>query len=342
VARPWIARWSRPLTAAAVVVLTASVIFVAIEEDAALKGDVTNGPLDTRVATTPAELRAEAPMAGPVPAKPDLGPVEVAGGIVQDPPRAAKRTAAPERDHAAASALVMAEPKAGAPVSSPEGRIEPVRERPEDATEQRPSIAPDDRRPPKAAPVIPPVVAPPAPGVPLVAPRPPAAPVVVAQAPLEPAPAPTEKLAASSRVVATPAPAAAPAPQSPPITAPHGFAAATTPALESNAVLGALAKKERAETAGRASAPTVKPAFSFSGGDGRDCDAAIAIGGASDVHEFAAAQSAWLTARHPGGQVRERKRETRGARTFELVDFTTPDGKSRSACFEVTGLLAKP
>ena len=59
VERPWINRWTKPLSAAAVVVLTASVIFVAIEQDSSLKVAAVKAPLETKIVEMPAERAAE-------------------------------------------------------------------------------------------------------------------------------------------------------------------------------------------------------------------------------------------------------------------------------------------
>jgi hypothetical protein len=169
VERPWINRWTKPLSAAAVVVLTASVIFVAIEQDSSLKVAAVKAPLEMKILETPAVRPAESPIVMARPAAPAVQADIVVPKAETPPPselRARQTEALASRDQIA-------------PVSSAEQKKR------DDASSPPPQVVVAEATAPKqfkseatvlanAAPVAPPVNAPAAP--------PAAAPVVPAPA----------------------------------------------------------------------------------------------------------------------------------------------------------------
>ena len=85
---------------------------------------------------------------------------------------------------------------------------------------------------------------------------------------------------------------------------------------------------------GIASAAPGGPAFE--GGDGTTCDKAIVIKGAASEFEGVASEYRYLSERHPGWSLKEQSLLRSGDRSFDLLKFTTADGRERRACFDIS------
>ncbi|MBL8513453.1 MAG: hypothetical protein JNJ55_05645 [Betaproteobacteria bacterium] len=163
VERPWFARWSKPLSAAAVFVLTTSVIFVAIEQDSSLKVETVRGPLETKVS----EMRADKPVEVTIhPAAPaaDLAikievPREPAAQVANEA-RARQTDALSSRDQAAPALSSEQKKRDNAPVPSPQVIIA------ESSSAAQRSFKSETPVVANAAPVTPPVYAPASPPAP--------------------------------------------------------------------------------------------------------------------------------------------------------------------------------
>lgn len=150
VERPWFMRWSKPISAAAVLVLTASVIFVAIEQDASLKVAAVKAPPETRILETPAARPA------PPSAQADLA----ASKVTASPPgesRARQTEALSSRDQNAPAFSAARKKRDDAPPTPPEVIVAAA---PMAAPSQSKSEAPVLA---SAAPLAPPAYAPAAP-----------------------------------------------------------------------------------------------------------------------------------------------------------------------------------
>ena len=74
----------------------------------------------------------------------------------------------------------------------------------------------------------------------------------------------------------------------------------------------------------------------FEGGDGTSCEKAIVIKGAANEWEGVASEYRYLSERHPGWELREQSLLRSGDRSFDLLVFTTADGKQQRACFDIS------
>jgi hypothetical protein len=74
----------------------------------------------------------------------------------------------------------------------------------------------------------------------------------------------------------------------------------------------------------------------FEGGDGASCEQAIVIKGAPNEFEGVKSEYRYLTERYPGWSLTEQSLLHSGDRSFDLLEFTTPDGEKRRACFDIS------
>jgi Meckel syndrome type 1 protein len=169
VERPWINRWTKPLSAAAVVVLTASVIFVAIEQDSSLKVAAVKAPLETKILEMRADRPAESPIVLARPAATEVQADIVVPKEETPPPselRARQTGTLSSRDQIAPALSAERKKRDDAPPPPPQVVVAEATA-PKQFKSEAPVLA-------NAAPVVPPVYAPAAP--------PAAAPVVPAPA----------------------------------------------------------------------------------------------------------------------------------------------------------------
>ncbi len=74
----------------------------------------------------------------------------------------------------------------------------------------------------------------------------------------------------------------------------------------------------------------------FAGGDGSSCEHAVLIQGARGEFEGVASEYRWLSERHPGWNLTEQSLVQSGKRSYDVLDFTTVDGRKRRVCFDVS------
>jgi hypothetical protein len=74
----------------------------------------------------------------------------------------------------------------------------------------------------------------------------------------------------------------------------------------------------------------------FEGGDGGSCEQAIVIKGARNEFEGVSSEYRYLSERHPGWKLVEQSLLHSGERSFDLLEFTTSDGKKQRACFDIS------
>ncbi len=201
--RSWIARWTKPVSVAAIVVLSASVIFVAMEEDASLKPPLAKGPAGARIAEVTADTPRE--IAAPTAAT-ATGTAKIAVLADQNRGDAASSAAGETRARqiqpsASGDKFANAEP----PKAPRRNDVASA------APEERAATAPPTPVPQvkvespvlaSAAPVAPPAYAPAAPPAPAAAPAPtgPSSQALAASAPLPPQAVALSKEKMASRV----------------------------------------------------------------------------------------------------------------------------------------------
>lgn len=87
-------------------------------------------------------------------------------------------------------------------------------------------------------------------------------------------------------------------------------------------------------------APTAPAHITFAGGDGSTVEKAVIIKGATEmtgVH----AEYEWLAKHFPGAKPGEQALISNQGRSYDLLHFKTPDGKSHEAYFDITDFFGK-
>jgi len=87
-------------------------------------------------------------------------------------------------------------------------------------------------------------------------------------------------------------------------------------------------------------APAGLKSITFAGGDGSTLDKAVVIKGATaatGVH----AEYEWLTKHFPGYKMKEQALTSRNGRSYDVLHFTTPDGKAHEVYFDITDFFGK-
>ncbi|MBI2963673.1 MAG: hypothetical protein HYY35_07950 [Deltaproteobacteria bacterium] len=74
----------------------------------------------------------------------------------------------------------------------------------------------------------------------------------------------------------------------------------------------------------------------FAGGDGSSCESAVLIRGARGEFEGVASEYRWLSERHPGWNLTEQSLLKSGERRYDVLDFTTADGRPQRVCFDIS------
>ena len=81
--------------------------------------------------------------------------------------------------------------------------------------------------------------------------------------------------------------------------------------------------------------------LTYSGGDGSSNEQAVIIRGARDTEAGIAAENAWIQQRYPGARKTMAALESIGRKQYDVIEFTTADGQTRSIYFDITDFFGK-
>jgi len=85
-----------------------------------------------------------------------------------------------------------------------------------------------------------------------------------------------------------------------------------------------------------------RPLITFEGGDGRSSEAAVVIKGAQNTREGIRAESLWVGINHPDWQKDHQSLVNRpDGKSFDLIDYVTPQGERRRIYFDITDFFGK-
>lgn len=88
--------------------------------------------------------------------------------------------------------------------------------------------------------------------------------------------------------------------------------------------------------------PTPEPHIRFEGGNGSSCRQAVVIAGASHETEGVRAQRWWVFTKQAGSRIVSQELSEEDGRQLDTIRILTPDGSSKTICFDITSFFGKP
>lgn len=79
----------------------------------------------------------------------------------------------------------------------------------------------------------------------------------------------------------------------------------------------------------------------FAGGDGGSMAQAVAIKNAKNEMEGVDAEAKWIAKVHPGWLKGSQALLTRNGKAYDRIEYRTPDGKTATIFFDITGFFGK-
>jgi hypothetical protein len=79
----------------------------------------------------------------------------------------------------------------------------------------------------------------------------------------------------------------------------------------------------------------------FEGGDGRSMAQAVIIKNAANEMEGVGAEARWINKVHPGWLKGRQALLTRNGKAYDRIEYRTPDGKTATIFFDITGFFGK-
>ena len=86
--------------------------------------------------------------------------------------------------------------------------------------------------------------------------------------------------------------------------------------------------------------PKDKRPVSYAGGDGSSIEKAVVIKGATE-ETGVDAEYAYLRQHYPGYHLKKQSLQGGGKRSYDVLDFTTADGKAKLIYFDITEFFGK-
>ena len=79
----------------------------------------------------------------------------------------------------------------------------------------------------------------------------------------------------------------------------------------------------------------------YEGGDGSSKEKAVVIKGAPNTAAGVRAESDWIRKNHPGWKKREQSLMSDGNRYYDRIEYTTPQGETKTIYFDITYFFGK-
>ena len=79
----------------------------------------------------------------------------------------------------------------------------------------------------------------------------------------------------------------------------------------------------------------------YEGGDGSSREKAVVIKGAPNNAAGVRAESDWIRKNHPGWRKRKQSLMSDGTRYYDRIEYTTPQGETKTIYFDITDFFGK-
>ena len=81
--------------------------------------------------------------------------------------------------------------------------------------------------------------------------------------------------------------------------------------------------------------------ITYKGGDGSSIEKAVIILGAPNSIVGVSAESAWIRKNHPGWRKKRQSLMGNKDKNYDCIEYTTPDGKTKTIYFDITDFFGK-